>query len=59
MDDKQTQILVDTVIDANRGFPELRKTNPELYKQIMEDMEDLARCRRAGQQLLARDRTLY
>jgi hypothetical protein len=59
MDDKQTEVLVDTIIDANRGFPELRKSNPELYEKIMAEMEDLARCRRAGQQFLARDRTLY
>jgi|tagenome__1003787_1003787.scaffolds.fasta_scaffold17868779_2 hypothetical protein len=43
---RRSSLMVDTVIDANNGFPELRKRNPELYKEITERQQAVAACRR-------------
>jgi hypothetical protein len=43
---KQRNLMIDTVIDANRGYPELKKRDPELYRKIMERTHAVAECRR-------------
>lgn len=43
MVEKQRSIVVDTIIDANRGYPGLKKSNPALYKKITERQQDVAR----------------
>lgn len=41
--EKKQSIVVDTIIDANRGYPELKKRNPELYAEITKRQQDVAR----------------
>lgn len=48
-DDKQARrstIMLDTIVDANNGFPELRKRNPKLYAEITAQQQAVADCRR-------------
>jgi hypothetical protein len=43
---KQRNLMVDTIVDANRGYPELKKRDPELYRKIMDRQHAVAEARR-------------
>lgn len=39
-------LLALVALDANRGWPELKKRNPALYKEITDEQQAVADCRR-------------
>ena len=44
--DAATRRMMEVVLDANAGFPDLRKRNPKLYRQITDEQREIAECRR-------------
>jgi hypothetical protein len=40
-----SRALLDTAVDASRGYPELKKRNPELYRKITDRQNAVAACR--------------
>jgi hypothetical protein len=46
---KQARSLLAVALDANRGFPQLRKNNPELYRKITDEQHEVAEKRRRAQ----------